>query len=207
MRLSLAAAALLACGVVLAAVPSWAGETVGGVTRTQGSGALTNPAGSRSLVVAAPVEFLDVITTGPESRAEIRFNDGGVLTLGSGTTLTIDGFVHDPGKARGGSITLRQGVFRMITAAGPGPANLTVKTPLASIGIRGTDFWGEQSADRLRLLLLAGGPIELTTPAGTQILREAGTVVEVTRAAPIPTAPVKLAPEVIAEAAKTVSFE
>jgi hypothetical protein len=108
----------------------------------------------------AQVEVGDTITTGPTGLAQLRMKDGGLLSLRSGSSLTVEEFrlptraAPAPASAaapqavaaagEGGRSVLRllRGAFRTVTGLiGKGPDdNYQVRTPAATIGIRGTDY-------------------------------------------------------------------
>lgn len=85
----------------------------------------------------------DVIRTGPSARAVFRFNDGSVLTLGENSEIRISQFINND-KEKKGNLDFIKGVFRMITGEITKTSNpkFVVDTPIGSIGVRGTDFWG-----------------------------------------------------------------
>lgn len=92
----------------------------------------------RSLAVKDAVYGDELVSTAAESAAEFQFLDQTKVTLGPKTQLLLDRYVFDP-KASTSSVSmdLAKGVFRAVT----GPAKFgsySVKTPTATIGIRGT---------------------------------------------------------------------
>lgn len=85
----------------------------------------------------------DTIITSKASAAQVRMSDGGFMAVRPETKLKIDTFRY-AGKTDGsekGSFTLLKGTFRAITGAvgSVNKANYEVRTPGATIGIRGTD--------------------------------------------------------------------
>lgn len=195
--------ALLALSFPLAAV---AGESAAGhVTRLQAE-AFVN--GQKVVQIGQAVHAGDRIATGPNARLEIRFADDGTLTLGEKAEVAIDGFLFEPKAAKGESlIGVAKGAFLATTGA---IAKLNsqaykVKTPLATIGIRGTTFWGGDLDGGFKVLMLEGkgvvveselGKVELTEP-------DQGTGVEPGKA---PTTPVFWGGEKRDRAVATVSF-
>jgi len=106
----------------------------------------------------APVEIGDTISTGPTGLAQVRLRDGALLSLRHGSTMKVEDFQLPqpaaapvtPGApatgaaAAGGRSVLRllRGAFRTVTgligkSAGD---SYSVITPVATIGIRGTDY-------------------------------------------------------------------
>ena len=92
----------------------------------------------RNLAVKDAVYGDELVSTAAESAAEFQFLDQTKVTLGPKTQLLLDRYVFDP-KASTSSVSmdLAKGVFRAVT--GPSKfGSYSVKTPTATIGIRGT---------------------------------------------------------------------
>lgn len=206
--------AALAFGVVApptrAAAAVRAGDDVGNVARARGF-AVALPAGKdvgRRLGAGSPVLFRDEIETGSDTRVQLHLIDGSRIMLGDGSRLMIDEMVYDPGTRGNGVIRLTEGVFRMISGQVnkvPG-GTLTVVTPLVTIGVRGTDFWGLQTADKLTLALLDDGVVTVSTDAGGVILTEPGTAVTVEARNSPPAGPVTMTPAQLETAKATVAW-
>jgi len=112
---------------------------IGQVTVAGGDGAI------RTLAKDAPVFAGDIISTGPNSRVRIVFSDEGVIFLRPSTRFVIDSYKHTGDKQKDESkFSLVKGGFRSVTGA-IGQANkdkVKIETPVATIGIRGTDHEG-----------------------------------------------------------------
>lgn len=201
----------------------WAGiadaAPAGSVLRVQGRAEALAPDGARALVPGGGVATGETLRTGEESRLEVRLLDGTVLTLGAEAHLVVDQLVYDPaGPGGSGTLRLVEGAFLL---AGGALAKLdghplTVRTPTASIGIRGTRFWGGPLAglspagpvpDPLAFgVLLLEGRITVANEAGRVDLDDpgAGTTVERPGAAPSP--PARWSDERVRNAFATVTF-
>lgn len=96
---------------------------------------------NRVLAKGTAVEEGDVIKTAGQSFAVIRMLDNSKLTLKPGTTLAIGKFSLEEGKEEA-CINLVRGGLRTVTGliGKRKPKSFNVDTPIASIGIRGTDF-------------------------------------------------------------------
>lgn len=192
-----------------ASLNSYIGTDVGAVKRARGNIAGVFHSLPRTLGEGSDVKFLDTILTGADSRAEIVLIDDSQLSLGDNSELTIDEMIYEPGKKGTGIITLTKGVFRMVS----GKINkhdggtLTLKTPIATIGVRGTDFWGLQEKDKLTMALIDHGSVEITGADGvTVVLDTPLQAVVIERGQPTPATPFNLTPAQLAEAAKTVTY-
>ncbi len=72
---------------------------------------------------------------------DVRFDDNSVLTLGPNSEIVIDDYVYAPDQTTGKAVlSFTQGALRMISGSMPKEA-VTIATPVATIGIRGTEFW------------------------------------------------------------------
>jgi hypothetical protein len=141
-----ACAALLAIGVLGAPGPAHAEVRVGAVEQTQGDAtAAQTGQRARKLTPGSEVLSNDTLLTGPDGRLAARLLDDTRLTLGEGAALLVDRFVYDPSGSRNRlAIRALRGAFvfvggRVEESAG---ARVTVRTPLATLGIRGTTVWG-----------------------------------------------------------------
>jgi len=84
----------------------------------------------------------DTVITGADSFARIRFRDGGSLHLRAATRFAISEYVFkEDGKKDTSRFNLVAGGFRAVTGAigRDDKAGYSVKTPVTTIGIRGTD--------------------------------------------------------------------
>ena len=126
--------------------------------------------------------------------------------LGEDAIIALDSFLLDADEPRG-ALRVTKGAFRMISGRinKTRGGTLTMVTPVATIGVRGTDFWGFQTEDSLKMALLDDGELSITFPTGTVVLTQPMTLVTFVRGAGIPVIEV-LTPEALAGAAATVSL-
>jgi hypothetical protein len=97
---------------------------------------------SRDLTQGAAVYVQDVIRTGPEGKVMIRFLDESTLEMGAESEMRIAALSFDPVDADNSSqvLTFLKGLLRFATGkiTAQRSENLSVSSPLATIGIRGT---------------------------------------------------------------------
>ncbi len=113
-----------------------------GVTSAVNPAAAGTPPGAttRQLVVGEDVNFRERVITTDEGQAQILFLDQSTLMIGPNSSVVIDEFVYDPNTSKGNvAATLTQGSFRYIGGKLSKQGNATLKTPIATIGIRGSD--------------------------------------------------------------------
>lgn len=148
-------AALLA-GFLLAgpgaASAAWAAQVAGVVVNLSGPLLDRKPDGTvRILGVKSEIESGDTLVTEKNTYARIRFIDNGDITLRPDTTFKVENFAYESGKpeADSASFSLIKGGLRSITGL-LGKRNkekFQLKTPTATIGIRGTTFIAQYVED------------------------------------------------------------
>ncbi|MFA5901920.1 MAG: FecR domain-containing protein [Hyphomicrobium sp.] len=117
----------------------------------------------RELTVGDAVRQDEVIEVSDDGRGEFRLNDDTKLALGPGSRLVLDKFVYDSDKKSGTIIVdLTKGAFRFITGIAAKPT-YQIRTPNASITVRGTIFDAYVLPDESAWLLLHEGAIEVTS--------------------------------------------
>ena len=87
----------------------------------------------------------DVVVTGPGARLGIRFADDTAFAMEGDGRMVLDELVYDAASGSGSaSFSILQGAFVFVTGqiAQSDPDSFEVKTPLATIGVRGTVFGG-----------------------------------------------------------------
>ncbi len=130
------AMAVLLAGASAGQAVEKGGVAIAVVQATSAAGA----AGDRTLTVDAPVFMGDVIRTGSSGEAQIRLLDDTRLVVGPNSYMTVDEFILEgDNKARKVTLNAVRGAFRFITGASRKDA-YTIKTPTATIGVRGTRF-------------------------------------------------------------------
>jgi hypothetical protein len=149
---------------------------VGVVDKVENQAETVSARGAIAAVTGAPVHLNDVLRTGPEGRLQVTFADGSALTLGEKASVTIDRYVYDPAAKVGETVLIAtKGAFRFATGRIKAlkPNAIQVATPIAVIGIRGTEFWGGPIDDTYGVLLL-DGEVVVTNRAGSVTLAASG---------------------------------
>lgn len=188
--------ALLAVWLGLAAALAQAQPTLAGyVTRIRGEAQALPGAQTPALALGSALYLGQRLVTGADARLEARLNDGSVLTLGERTEFLIEQVAGSSAQGSDSRFSLLKGVFRAITgklASGQAPASWQVRTPVAIIGVRGTELWGGfdllgAGSDTLDVVMLEGkGVYVQNTQGSTELLKGGdGTTVKGAAAAPI----------------------
>jgi hypothetical protein len=136
-RASIAAGLLvLLCGVPVAVAAETSGTVVAVIQQSEATGT----AGRRMLVTSGPVYQGDNIRTGARGEAQIKLRDNTRLVVGPNSLMVVDDFIYDGGaKAQKVTLNAVRGAFRFITGSSRKDA-YEIKTPTATIGVRGTQF-------------------------------------------------------------------
>ncbi len=135
------AGAFLATALAVAAHAA-AADAAGTVVLAKGTvSAQLGSAEARSVDKNAEVFVGDTITTATKSYAVIRFSDGGKVTVRPDSVLVIDAYAFG-GSNDGTALNLVKGGLRALTGAiaKTNPDAYRVNTPVATLGVRGTEF-------------------------------------------------------------------
>lgn len=98
-------------------------------------------------VLPAPVSTrlqpADIVKTGTDGSVGITMDDDSLLSAGPNSTLSLDRYAFDPATNRGRfDASLNKGTLAVISGriAKESPDAMTVRTPTAVLGVRGTEF-------------------------------------------------------------------
>ena len=157
---------------------------IGEISELSGNGEINR--GNSEVKLNAEIDSdifsFDDVRTG-NGRLAIQFLDDSVVKLTEHSKLVIDEFIYDPDPAKSKlALNMASGTARFITGKLGliNKENISIKTPTASIGIRGTDFTATvDELGRSLIILLpnadgtSSGEITVTTAMGVEILNEA----------------------------------
>ena len=160
----------------------WANAVdIGSISELRGNGEVVRQGTTDKLLaeLALGIASYDDVRTG-NGRMAIEFLDSSVVRLTEHSKIVIDEFVYDPDPNKSKlALNMASGTARFITGrlAGIKKENIFIRTPSATIGIRGTDFTTTvDELGRSLVILLpdamgnASGEISVTTWSGTEIL-------------------------------------
>jgi hypothetical protein len=115
-----------------------------GQIKTAKGAALIERAGQKlPAAVGAKVRQSDTVVTGADGSVGITFVDNSLLSAGPNSTLAIERYVFDSTTHAGAFDTrLSRGTLAVVSGkiAKQSPDAMTVKTPAAILGVRGTEF-------------------------------------------------------------------
>lgn len=163
------------------------------------------------------VESMDSIAVGSKSQVGITFNDNSKVKITENSRLVIDDFVYDPKNSDASKVGMKVALGTVRMASGQiaknNPQQVNIKTPTATVAVRGTDFaMTVDEAGRSMVALLPScddtkrllsfeisgnckvGQIDVSTDAGTVTLTQPYTATYVTDANQPPLPPVPIDP-------------
>ncbi len=149
-------------------------EPIGQVETVEGQGTIIRADGTSEVLEAGvPIYEGDTITTAEGAAVGIIFADKTTLSIGEDARMVIDEMVFDPATKEGSQLfSLMQGAF--VIASGEigkmNPDDVTVRTPTATIGIRGTKYGISVDAE--------GGETLITVLEGTVVVSNDGGLIE-----------------------------
>jgi FecR protein len=121
------------------------------------------------LMTQDPVRELETLEATRDSEGQFSLADNTKLALGPNARIVLDKFVYDPDKTAGRiSLNFVKGAFRFITGDSNRDA-YTIKTPVVSLGVRGTVFDGYVADSGAMAILLHDGAINVC-PASAHCL-------------------------------------
>ena len=169
--------------LILFSIPAFSTE-IGEISELRGNGEITrvNSNDSFTAEIDSDIFSFDDVRTG-NGRLAIEFLDSSIVKLTEHSKLIIDEYIFDPDPSKSKmALNMASGTARFISGAFGkiDKENITINTPTAKIGIRGTDFTTTvDELGRSLVILLpdengdSSGEITVTTAAGVEILNEA----------------------------------
>lgn len=111
----------------------------------------------RELRIGTSIEANELISSSASGRGQLLFLDQTTLSIGPNTSILLDKFVFDPTGGQGDfALKLTQGTLRFIGGTISQTKSVTITTPTATIGIRGSLALVEFENDQTRAIFLAG---------------------------------------------------
>jgi hypothetical protein len=117
-------------------------ENVGMVVASRGEVLAMANGGSRELKQGDLVYVDDEILTANRSFAVLQFVDGAKVTVRPDSAMIVEAYLYNGNEDDVATLSLVSGGLRVITGAmaKTNPENYKVRTPVALMGVRGTEF-------------------------------------------------------------------
>ena len=124
-----------------------------------------------TLAYGQRVESGATIKTGGNGRVVLRFDDGHMISISEGSLFVVTEYKFDPHKPADGNlaVSLLKGGMRAVTGA-IGEANknnVSFKTQVATVGIRGTDF--QLFVENKLFINVISGAVVATNAGGSMV--------------------------------------
>lgn len=200
-------------------LPVVAQAAIGSITEQKGSAEIKR---GKAMVVGKKdtgIESDDGVNVASNSEVGITFRDNTRVKIKANSRLVIDDFVFDPKKSDAGKMAMKVAMGTVQYASGQiaknNQQNMNIKTPTATIAVRGTDFaMTVDEAGRSLVVLLPScqdpreinryeisgnctvGAIDVETAAGMVSLNQPFTATYVSDAQQVPLPPVPVAQDI-----------
>lgn len=194
------AAAIAASAMLAAAVRAQQVGTTGAVNpAAQASGRVLN--------VGSNIIFKERISTTDRGSVQVIFVDKTTLNIGPNSDMVIDEFVYNPNTGTGRmAATLTKGVLRVVGGNVTHSEGAVIKTPVATVGVRGGVATISHSAANGTRAFNHFGRLEITSGRQTETVRRPGFLVSVSGNQQPPAPPVRAsAPEIAVAISTTTS--
>ena len=150
-------AALGACTGAIAGTAEAAG--IGTILDVVNEGYRTPPgADERDARPADEVVQDEMLRTEDKSTISMKFVDGSELSVEASSEVVLSDYIYD-GQASAGLIDLNGGLFHF-TSNGKNDQGVKLRTPIATIGIRGTEFLVHVNGSKATVVDILSGAVE-----------------------------------------------
>ena len=164
----------------------------GAAAQTVGTAAAVNPqvqGGERVLQIGSNIIYRERLSTSASGSTQVIFVDKTTLSIGPNSNILIDEFVYDPNAGAGRmTVTLSKGAMRMVGGNVSHTQGATIKTPLATIGVRGGVATVKHAGKGTRAISHFG-TLAIMSGGVTETISRPGYGVSVTAAGAAPTTP------------------
>ncbi|MCT7567642.1 FecR family protein [Aliarcobacter butzleri] len=147
---------------------------IGTVSLLEGKATILRNGQTLSANIGDKVENKDVISTQVNSKIKITFIDNTIVTIGKESSLNIEEYIFNTStKEAKTELNVLKGAFHTITGeiGKVNPDKFKLKTKSASIGIRGTEFYGDENrivCTQGRIIVLSNS-VSVDVPSGNYI--------------------------------------
>jgi len=127
---------------LLLATPAFA--SIGAITDFKGGGQIKRSSSTIPANKSSGIEKMDTIITNSQGKFGITFNDQTKVNITENSKLVIDDFVYDDNEKSKGKLGLKVALGTVRYTSGAiahnNPNSVDIRTPTATIAVRGTDF-------------------------------------------------------------------
>lgn len=132
---------------------------------------------TQAAYVGMQLQTSDVLKLGAQGKALLDLPEGSVVKLGNNSVFELTEFYQENADQTlfTGALNMLAGVFRFTTTnrSAALQRNIDIRTTTSTVGIRGTDLWGQSDPERDFVVLIEGkievakigqAPVFMTTP-------------------------------------------
>ncbi|WP_152057542.1 FecR family protein [Aliarcobacter butzleri] len=147
---------------------------IGTVSLVEGKATILRNGQTLGANLGDKIENKDVISTQVNSKIKITFIDNTIVTIGKESSLNIEEYIFNTStKEAKTELNVLKGAFHTITGeiGKVNPDKFKLKTKSASIGIRGTEFYGDENrivCTQGRIIVLSNS-VSVDVPSGNYI--------------------------------------
>lgn len=164
---------LIAALSIFIALPARAIQVAGEITAALGEARIVaSDGGQRAAAKGMALHVGDILQTGIGGHIHARMVDDALISVRPGSKIKIVSYTYQPGITEATQIRfdLLDGTARSVTGKGGEQAKdrFRMNTPVAAIGVRGTDFITQADAENTRAHVAAGAIVLAPLGAGCQ---------------------------------------
>ena len=130
--------------ILLLAMATPAIANIGSITEFRGAGQIKRGSAVSPASKGSAILKMDTVSTNSQGRFRITFKDATTVNITENSRLLIDDFVYDGGNSSKGRLGLKVALGTVRYASGSvakgNPKGVNIRTPTATIAVRGTDF-------------------------------------------------------------------
>lgn len=146
---------------------AYAAEVVGKAVQIKNR--VTGSIGNRKLSKSDKIFAREKIRASKNSDAQLILNDNSKVIVGENSTVSLDNFVVSKGGIKKGTFKVTKGALRLISGNGK-KGKYKIKTPSATIGVRGTALDVYVRSGGETDVILYNGAIDACTSSGCETL-------------------------------------
>ncbi len=186
--------ATVAAFALAAALPAASqAQNVGTAGAVNPSTTASGGGGTRQLNLGSQVIFRERVATSATGSVQVTFIDKSTLNIGRNSEVVIDEFVFNPNTGDGrAAISLGRGALRFVGGAVSKGGNAEVRTPVATVGIRGGVAIVSHTAQGGTQVVNVFGRTTIATANGVQTISRPGFAVTA-QAGSAPQTPIRVA--------------
>jgi hypothetical protein len=156
---------------LLPASVAYAQTGAGSVVGVRGQCIVTRAGGSAPLKLGDMVAVTDTIDVLADGKLKLRMADGSVISLASGTRMTIAAYQTDAkGERQNVELSLGQGLLRAVVAPVDHLTTFEVSTAVGTAAVRSTDWFIEAKPGSAQVGVLSGSVALNSSATGRSVI-------------------------------------